>query len=44
MSGVRSADDLREVARSRADAVLIGEGLMRHEDPGARLSELLAEV
>ncbi len=44
MSGVRSADDFREVARSRADAVLIGEGLMRHEDPGARLSELLGAV
>jgi indole-3-glycerol phosphate synthase len=44
MSGVRSADDFREVAQSRADAVLIGEGLMRYEDPGARLSELLAAV
>lgn len=41
MSGVRSAGDLRKVAQGRADAVLIGEGLMRFEDPGARLSELL---
>lgn len=41
MSGVRSAEDLREVAAGRADAVLIGEGLMRAEDPGARLEELL---
>lgn len=41
MSGVRSADDFREVAGGRADAVLIGEGLMRAEDPGARLRELL---
>jgi indole-3-glycerol phosphate synthase len=44
MSGVRSVDDLREVAQGRADAVLIGEGLMRSEDPGARLSELLSSV
>ncbi len=42
MSGVRSVEDFREVARGRADAVLIGEELMRSEDPGARLSELLA--
>lgn len=44
MSGVRSVDDFREVAQGRADAVLIGEGLMRSEDPGARLSELLRAV
>lgn len=44
MSGVRSAADLQEVAQGRADAVLIGEGLMRSEDPGARLSELLSSV
>jgi len=44
MSGVRSADDFCEVARGRADAVLIGEGLMRAEDPGARLRELLGSV
>ncbi|KPK16230.1 MAG: hypothetical protein AMJ62_06470 [Myxococcales bacterium SG8_38] len=44
MSGVRATGDLREVARGRADAVLIGEGLMRSEDPGARLSELVRSV
>ena len=44
MSGIRSADDFREVARGRADAVLIGEGLMRFENPGARLSEILEAV
>jgi indole-3-glycerol phosphate synthase len=44
MSGVRSPDDFREIARGRADAVLIGEGLMRATDPGARLAELLASV
>ena len=44
MSGVRAVDDFRDVAQGRADAVLIGEGLMRAEDPGARLSELLRSV
>jgi indole-3-glycerol phosphate synthase len=42
MSGVRSADDFARVAQSRADAVLIGEGLMRAQDPGAALKSLLA--
>ena len=41
MSGVRSPEDFVEIAQGRADAVLIGEGLMRAEDPGARLKELL---
>lgn len=41
MSGVKSEQDFRQVAQGRADAVLIGEGLMRAEDPGARLAELL---
>ncbi len=44
MSGVRSVDDFRDVARGRADAVLIGEGLMRSEDPGAHLAQLLSSV
>lgn len=44
MSGVRSEDDFREVAEGRADAVLIGEELMRAEDPGARLAQLLRSV
>jgi indole-3-glycerol phosphate synthase len=42
MSGVRSCDDMRRVRATRADAVLVGEGLMRAEDPGRRLAELLA--
>lgn len=33
MSGVRSREDLVRVADTRADAVLVGEGLMRSEDP-----------
>jgi indole-3-glycerol phosphate synthase len=44
MSGVRTAEDFRDVAQTRADAVLIGEELMRAEDPGARLAELLSSV
>jgi indole-3-glycerol phosphate synthase len=44
MSGVRTNDDFREVAQGRADAVLIGEGLMRAEDPAVRLSELLSST
>ncbi|MDB4988808.1 MAG: Indole-3-glycerol phosphate synthase [Myxococcaceae bacterium] len=43
MSGVRSVEDYRRVARTRADAVLIGEGLMRDPLPGAKLEELLRE-
>lgn len=41
MSGVRSAADFQNVARGRADAVLIGEGLMRCPDPAKRLAEFL---
>lgn len=42
MSGVRSKADFARVAATRADAVLIGEGLMREPAPGARLAEWLA--
>lgn len=41
MSGIGSAADLRTVADSRADAVLIGEALMRSPAPGERLREWL---
>lgn len=44
MSGVRTYDDLQKIAEGRADAVLIGEGLMRAEDPGVRLAELLGSA
>jgi indole-3-glycerol phosphate synthase len=43
MSGIRSQADFARVAQGRADAVLIGEGLMRAVDPGAALRALLAE-
>jgi indole-3-glycerol phosphate synthase len=42
LSGVRSRGDASEIARSRADAALIGEALMRREDPSALLAELVA--
>jgi indole-3-glycerol phosphate synthase len=37
MSGVRSREDFARAAGTRADALLIGEGLMRALDPGAAL-------
>ena len=41
MSGIRTREDVDQVARTRADAILVGEGLMRAPDPGARLAQLL---
>ncbi len=42
MSGVRSREDFARVAATRADAVLVGEGLMRACDPGAELRAWLS--
>ncbi len=44
MSGVSSPEELSRVAAGRADAVLIGSGLMRAGDPGRRLAELLSSA
>ncbi len=41
MSGIGSAADLRAVGETRADAVLVGEALMRAPDPESRLREWL---
>ncbi|HJL03366.1 MAG TPA: indole-3-glycerol-phosphate synthase [Polyangiaceae bacterium LLY-WYZ-15_(1-7)] len=41
MSGVRSGDDLARVAEGRADAVLVGEGLMREPAPAETLASWL---
>lgn len=41
MSGVRTADDYRQVSAGRADAVLIGESLMRAPQPSSQLRALL---
>ena len=40
MSGVRSTEIYARIAETRADAVLIGEGLMQHPDPGLALARL----
>ncbi len=41
LSGVRDAADAARVARSRADAALVGEALMRDDDPRARLRSMV---
>ena len=40
-SGIRSADDIARIRRAGVQAFLIGESLMRADDPGAALAELL---
>ncbi len=42
-SGISSADDLRRLQKSGIHAALIGEALMRAEDPGVALGTLLSE-
>ena len=39
-SGIRGAEDVRAARRMGADAVLVGEALMRAEDKAAKLAEL----
>jgi indole-3-glycerol phosphate synthase len=41
LSGLKSAADVAEIAASRADAALIGEALMRLDDPEPLLRELV---
>jgi indole-3-glycerol phosphate synthase len=41
LSGLKSRADAAAIAASRADAALIGEALMRQDDPGPLLSELV---
>jgi len=41
MSGISSSQGLREIAETRADAVLIGEALMRAPSPGEKLKQIL---
>jgi indole-3-glycerol phosphate synthase len=41
-SGIKSRGDMERVRGYGADAVLVGEGLMVHSDPGAALRGLLA--
>jgi indole-3-glycerol phosphate synthase len=42
LSGLREPGDVVEIARGRADAALIGEALMRDDDPEPRLRRLVA--
>jgi indole-3-glycerol phosphate synthase len=42
-SGVRVRADAEQVVASRADAVLVGEGLMRGNAPAERFVELFGE-
>jgi indole-3-glycerol phosphate synthase len=39
-SGIHSADDARRMHDAGADAVLVGELLMRSDDPAAKIKEL----
>jgi indole-3-glycerol phosphate synthase len=41
-SGIRSPDDVRRLVEIGADAILVGEALMRQPSPGQALRELLA--
>jgi indole-3-glycerol phosphate synthase len=41
LSGLGAANDVADVARGRADAALIGEALMRRDDPTELLAEML---
>ena len=39
-SGIHTADDARRMREAGADAILVGESLMRADDPAARIREL----
>lgn len=41
LSGLKTADDVRGVARAGVDAALVGEALMRLDDPGPLLGAML---
>jgi indole-3-glycerol phosphate synthase len=42
LSGIKDEADVRRVSRSRADAALIGEALMRVDDPGPLLGRFVS--
>jgi indole-3-glycerol phosphate synthase len=42
LSGLKGPDDVRRIAGTRAHAALIGETLMREEDPHAALAAMIA--
>jgi indole-3-glycerol phosphate synthase len=41
LSGLRGPEDVAKVAASRADAALVGEALMREDDPAALLAAMV---
>jgi indole-3-glycerol phosphate synthase len=41
LSGLKTPDDVRAVAATRADAALVGEALMRQDDPTELLTEMV---
>jgi indole-3-glycerol phosphate synthase len=43
-SGITTAADMKKLAATRVDAVLVGTVLMSSPDPGAALSSLLRET
>jgi indole-3-glycerol phosphate synthase len=43
-SGIQEQSDLQSLASAAVDAVLVGTSLMREDDPGAKLKELLGRV
>jgi len=43
-SGLRTTDDVRRVVGDGADAILVGEALMREADPGGALARLVGPV
>jgi indole-3-glycerol phosphate synthase len=42
LSGLASADDVARIAAGRADAALVGEALMRRDDPGPLLAAMVS--
>jgi indole-3-glycerol phosphate synthase len=44
LSGIRTPEDVAVLARSRADAALVGEALMRAADPGPLLRAMVARA
>ena len=44
LSGLRAPDDVARAAGSRADAALLGESLMREDDPSVLLKRMLARA
>lgn len=44
LSGLKAVEDVAALASSRADAALLGEALMRHDDPEPLLAALVARA